>query len=392
MEPEVIRKRPRLAAAILIAGVGVYWLICQPAMWRRGYPEIAPFWLCMPWLWIAVVPISAVWDDDRKRRLWAVIIYAIVTGFIEAGPNGGQARPRHVRLEQMAILTIVFGPYHLVVAVVIEWLSQRSLKLLRRFSRHPICEKCAYNITHLTVARCPECGTPFDEQWLDPSHSPPSASRLPRRMLCFSVAVIGAAAAAPYAYDRAMLSAAARTGRAEAKADWANNRAIWYVKRLEARDVGPWEWDTYDRTTGLKLRHMPLGVEWNVRYEAYRSVIERKIAQLGPGPMARNLLTDDDLRAVLNGGELTPVGDSPVQFGKVTVKPNGGYTVPHGSGGFTWGGTPPERARYTILSKEADLLVLVTDRTIDTFLRNGEHLQHIEDYPDSLGIPPPTQR
>jgi len=33
--------------------------------------------------------------------------------------------------------------------------------------RHPLCQRCGYDLTGLTVARCPECGIPFDSKLLE---------------------------------------------------------------------------------------------------------------------------------------------------------------------------------------------------------------------------------
>ncbi len=57
-----IRPRPALAAAILLGGVILYYNLCIPAIHRRGYPLLDPYWMAMPWCWYFPIVLSAAFD------------------------------------------------------------------------------------------------------------------------------------------------------------------------------------------------------------------------------------------------------------------------------------------------------------------------------------------
>ncbi|MCZ6652135.1 MAG: hypothetical protein O7D91_03820 [Planctomycetota bacterium] len=50
--------------------------------------------------------------------------------------------------------TVTFATVTQTVVIVVTW--------LRPEKKSHICENCEYNLTGLTVPRCPECGTKFD--------------------------------------------------------------------------------------------------------------------------------------------------------------------------------------------------------------------------------------
>ena len=74
-----------VSLGILMASVPFYVFLCLPAIRRRGFPEIDPFWLAMPWLWVVPIILSAPFGARTKLRKWSLIFYVLITAFIFAG-------------------------------------------------------------------------------------------------------------------------------------------------------------------------------------------------------------------------------------------------------------------------------------------------------------------
>ena len=51
-----------------------------------------------------------------------------------------------------------------VIALILERVTRSYIRFRLRKPGH--CEKCGYNLSHLTEARCPECGTHFDPEYV----------------------------------------------------------------------------------------------------------------------------------------------------------------------------------------------------------------------------------
>jgi len=68
---------------------------------------------------------------------------------------------------EIAEYVVFFGPA-ILLSVSVVLISRRST-FAPRLSPASVCLECGYNLTDLTVARCPECGTPFDPALLHKS-------------------------------------------------------------------------------------------------------------------------------------------------------------------------------------------------------------------------------
>lgn len=278
---EVVHRKPQLATAILVVGAGAYWMLCEPAIGRRGYPEIDPFWLAMPKLWILPVLLSAIWEDRRRHRLVHLLFYALVTGFIANGTIVTLI-PNHCTYADMLLATVWWGPLHFIVAMVLEGMSQRLLLRVRRFDDSPRCLRCGYNLLHLIEPRCPECGQPFDPAWLEWTHSDSSLAVRSCRSWAVAIALLLFGAVFPLGYRLVRLEYAALRGMLAAEEGWREGSAKWYATPAEelaimneyaASGTAPWSLVH----EGMEIRLMHGGIEDRIFQKAYREVIEGKL-------------------------------------------------------------------------------------------------------------------
>ena len=117
-------RRPNFATGILVLGAIGYALLCSPAIGRRGYPPIDPFWLGVTYMWFLPVCVSALFDSVKfPSRRHQLMIYALATAFFYAGTMGG-AVPRNMNLLGMLLGTIIYGPFHLIVLFILEYVLQ----------------------------------------------------------------------------------------------------------------------------------------------------------------------------------------------------------------------------------------------------------------------------
>ena len=74
---------------------------------------------------------------------------------------------RHTMHTELNEYIALFGPSTLLstCAVLISRRARKQPKCLE--SHPPKCAKCGYLLVGLTLARCPECGTPFDPVFLE---------------------------------------------------------------------------------------------------------------------------------------------------------------------------------------------------------------------------------
>ena len=377
---ETVRIRPYTSAAVLAAGAVAYWFACQRAIYARGYPPIDPFWQAMPWLCVFPIFVSAIYDNDRKRRIWELIAYSIVVGFVLGGVLAAKATPRFVSIHDMALGIVFYSPFVFALSWVLERLTQRALGLIRQFELSDRCAKCGYCIRHLDKPRCPECGEPFDEKWLDESFQPPRAAKHPWRTRIVAGLLIAAGVGAPFAYHGYALSGAAARGRADAESDWERGEALLYVQ-LGDRFV--LSYDTYDIDTGLLMRRARGGLENETYAQAYQHVIDGKLAQFGPPPKPQGLLTREDVKTLLASNRLVILTEFPFRLtDQVTVSQDASYTTVSrryrngGSSSFAIGGTKNAPVRYANLAEHADAIVLLVGDMLMTFAPDGRLLQH----------------
>ena len=275
------------AAAILAAGAAAYWFLCEPAIGRRGYPEIDPFWLAMPKLWILPIILSAWWDDRRYHRLVYLALYALITGFIGSGTIVTLI-PNRISYSGMLLRTIFWGPFHFVIAILLEYFTQRLLRRWRRFDDAPRCAKCGYYLIYLTKPRCPECGEKFDPGLLNSTSASEAVENRSRRALAFNVILLAGGIAFPFVFRFGCLQYASSRGRAAARTDWENGSAVWYVTveeqmKMMYDDTQDGHQDAWSLTyRNMDVQAMHGGIEGQTLLRAYRSVIEAELRAENP--------------------------------------------------------------------------------------------------------------
>ncbi len=168
MTRDRLRSSPRVARLILIVGAIVHFALCIPLYGRRGFPEVDPFWLAMIWLWLPPVFISAVYSRWSRTRAIDLALYALAAGFVVSWGTVN-VRPSNKSPFQALSELVLYWPILAICVAIVEALSRRLLAWIRIFAREPTgiyCESCGYCLYGLTEPRCPECGTPFDADWL----------------------------------------------------------------------------------------------------------------------------------------------------------------------------------------------------------------------------------
>jgi hypothetical protein len=335
----------------------------------------------MPWLWVFPILLSAIFDADRKRRLWHLAGYSMAVGFVLGGVFGGGATPRFVSIRDMALGIVLYSPFVFALSWGLEHLAQRGLCLVLQFELSDRCSKCGYCIRHLDRPRCPECGEPFDEKWLDESFQPPRAAKHPWRTRMIAGLLVALGAGAPFVYhEYALLSAAAR-GRGDAETDWERGEAVLYLGSEEGLLTSD---GTYDIDSGLRLRRIRGGLEDQTYARAYREVIDSKLRRFGAPPRPAQVLTRDDVRTLLASDRLSLVGGFPFRLNdRVTVSRDSEYTTVSltqhdGSSSFSIGSSAHVPVRHVTLGDHGGVVVLVLgDWLLMTLSPDGYLLQEI---------------
>jgi hypothetical protein len=382
MTREIVRQRPWAACVILLAGWFLYLLLCSP---HWGYVDVPAIVGGLAWLWPFPILLSGLLDGRSPQRRCSLALYAVATAFVFAGLIGG-SRPARVDIAGMMVGTFVIGPIHLVTAFVLEWLGQWVYDRFRELrGEEGTCAKCGYCIQHLTVARCPECGMPFDPRWLDSANRPRTFTRWPERLILAAVVIVVAMITFPFAYQTyALKIGIPRRAHTAAQRDWSRNEAIWYIDRSDPKWDMAWHMPR-DPRTGLVVRP---GISIGRRQapalirqdEIWRSAYNREVARLlaehGSHPIQPHLLTYSRIKALIDSGDLHPLPPDGLRYGRVTIRLIGSTLhIDYGGSGSSRS-SPVSNVEYVILPEKGDLLLLlVGDSSFSTYLPSGESLQ-----------------
>ena len=139
-----------------------------------------PLWM----LFVLLVSYPAfVWDPKITR--WVILLGAVVLAGFEAVrlivllpelrmgrewaigvclPNVGSGGTRWFDFVARGWTV----PALLALVPLLVFVRGPLRRCFRR--RRGLCENCAYNLTGLTEARCPECGTPFGPRLIETAH------------------------------------------------------------------------------------------------------------------------------------------------------------------------------------------------------------------------------
>lgn len=303
--PTPIARRSDLACAILAIGAVAYALLCVPAIGRRGYPPIDPFWLGVTHLWFVPVGLSGVFDSySFKSRRRQLALYAIVTAFFNAGTIH-TITPRHVTLVGMlAFAVFPYGPIHLAGTFAIEALTQFLLCRNR---------------------------TLVDEQ--DPPRGLPQVTLL---SWFVGYTVICLAIGTPFAYRSIVVTAEKNRAVAAADEDWRDGVAVLYSPGEQSL-IDDVEIDFHvDRETGLLLRHRAHDLGFADAYNArIRELI--RIHGVPSWNVKGGIPQAEELVHLLDAGVLSEVTEFPCYVTPEFVLLRGG-SVTFGSSTYSSGG------------------------------------------------------
>ena len=278
-----------ISFAILATSVPIYAYLCWPAIKQRGFPEIDPFWLAMPWLWIVPIFLSGLFDPASQSRKWRVVIYTLLSALFFSG-TVVMVVPHHVTVGEMLFGLLLWGPVNLLIAFIVEKMSQWLFRLLR-----------------------------ISGNW----NTETELTKISFRKKFAVVVILCLAAAFPFAY-RAMVFYTARTnGQADAEQDWAQGKAIWYVERSDPAMFGASGDGCYSVANGLETETIRPGVTHAVYCEAYRAVVEEKLARFGPTDKVKDLFTEAELQALIRRGRFKRVESFPLKQGTTEISLSG---------------------------------------------------------------------
>jgi hypothetical protein len=198
----------------------------------------------------------------------------------------------------------------------------------------------------------------------------------PVRVGVLIVVILGLAAGFPFAYRAAAFQAARSSARGDADRDWANGRAIMFVRRGDPEAFGTSD-DCYNVDTGLKTEEMRPGVTAGIYCDAYQAVVARKLAEFGPTEKTKDLCTKADLNAWIKAGRFQEVHSFPLKQGVTEISPKG-YNVRGYNNVACFRGEPSTFLYCATIPEKRDALVVITDDCIWVFAKTGELLQSID--------------
>lgn len=332
-----------ISVAILACSLPVYAYLCRPAIVRRGFPDIDPFWLAMPWLWIVPIVLSGPFDSSTLVRKWSVVIYTFLCAFFFAGTFISVV-PHHVDFVDILLGTVFpWGPLNLVIALAVEKTTQRMIRLLH------VREQNLSNDTSIMG---------------------------PLRAGAFMVVIVALAVSFPFACRAAVFHAARASAAADAERDWASGRAIWYVRRGDPETFGA-SGDCYSVDNGLKTETVKPGVTAAIYCEAYSDVVRRKLSMFGPADKIKDLCTKADLNGWIKAGRFHRAESFPLKQGAAEISLKG-YSVKGYGNVACFRGEPSAFLYYATIPEKKDALVVITDDSIWILDKTGELLQSID--------------
>jgi hypothetical protein len=253
----------------------IYAILCAPAISARGYPPIDAGWFAVTFLWVAAIPLSLIFDTRPfPQRLRGLSIYCLATAFIDAG-TATIVVPRHVTLPEMLVMTIFYGPIHLLVGMLVEIVSQG----VRRMARSMFKGLSAGSMRLVQSA-------------------------------AFLVLVL-LSCSFPFAFRAYNVADLRSRGRLQAEQDWNAGRAEMRVGRGDY--FGPVT-HRFDPASGLKIRDRsdPFESPFSL---AYRSRVAELLAERGTPEwsMKKHIPADDDLVAMFDSRRMEKITKFPYE-------------------------------------------------------------------------------
>ena len=286
MRKDELVPNPAGSAVILVCGAALFFAMClpwfDPGSGRPSDPD--PFFKAMRWSWIAPVAVSAIYCRWNGRRFGHLLVYSAAIGFTIA-----------LTFRSSFLLNVVpMAAGAFLISLAIEAASRFLLGYVRVFNTHPHCRHCGYSISGLTEPRCPECGSPFRREQLEPGYVPASPPFWHRRTTIVLMLVLLAVLVLPTGYRTyAFRECAAEAGHM-AEIDWRKGGATWPLSWAEYKALSV---DQRQRVNDLREKRHPdpatgLRIQLSMRNDwwgrtwrqHYRAAIEQKLREAGKAP------------------------------------------------------------------------------------------------------------
>lgn len=273
------KRLPEIATGILLVGAISHAFLCGPAIGCRGYPPIDPIWYGVTFIWPIPIVISAYFDSIRFGvRRNQLIIYALVTAFFMAG-TVVMVVPRRMSPGEMLLGTIFFGPIHLLITFVLEFIAQMLYSTGRRLVDRTGEIACVtfslFSLLALFV-------------W------------------------IGLFLGIPFGYQSFVKTSVNHSAIQRAEDDWKTN-ALIYSDHEFAEISGCTVQYEFDPDTGLEIKHRMSDLGFADRYNAR---INELISLHGiPNYSIKSIIPKpDDLIQLLDSTKMKPVDTFPVDL------------------------------------------------------------------------------
>jgi hypothetical protein len=133
-QPRQLDIAKRIVATLpLSLGVIAYASLCRPAALQRGYPPIDPIWTAVTYLWpFPVLLFALCWPRSRFSKT-ALLLYAVVSGYIDACTVVMMTPHRFSFIDAM-FNSVLIIPMHLVGVVAIASIGRFAIS---RFDASP---------------------------------------------------------------------------------------------------------------------------------------------------------------------------------------------------------------------------------------------------------------
>jgi hypothetical protein len=336
-----LRPSREIAALCLYGGLLCVFMLSGPAITRRGYPEIDPWMLALPWLWPVPILLAVPFRQAPRLRDWRMLLYCLGVGAVLGGAFAPVAVPRDVSL-----LDMIAGAGLYLLPVRIGALALEALGLL---------------VLHAMGIRQAGAALP-------PLDDAVTGERVVR--VWAYLAVVGVAAVAfPFVYHHVAVESARQAGARTAGRDWAAGEAWWPVM-MDEPEWSPTAAETFDVKTGLPIMLVFEGLVEETWWESYRSVVRQKLAEYGPAPMVEYLLMEEEFRDFVAQGRFEPLDDHAFRFGTTTFHADGSITAPN----IRIGGGLGRRYR-AVLPEKGGALVVIGYGSIYVFHPDGRYIQ-----------------
>lgn len=345
----------------------------------RGYPDPDPIFYAMPWLWISPILLSAIFDDDQKRRKDLVLLYSLIVTCVIALVMGSGMRPWHFYWMEFFMSCFFIIAFICLINLAVERIFQFFLGKIRRFELTGNCRSCGALYINSINVECPECKAPIDEIVSTSASCPPNLTANPWRIIFVGIGIIILTVAFPFVFRQGFIFETKRGGQVAAERDWASNQAVFYTDNSSLHLQ-----NKYEPVTGLCFRPMSHFYETRLQQKAYQETINRKISEFGPRPIAKYLLTSTEFKKLVKSDKLKQIATFPFKLGPITLSRTEKGTIRINSGGPACDYGTPKSVKYMVLHGKENLIVIaLDDDDYYTFGPDGEYLQNYWEEPPS---------